>query len=499
MVTQITYKSTESVYLTTVVESKDILVEGSIDTHTLEELPAATQFEISVGVSDILEESEKSEPILTETTATIDLRKPKSNTDIKTDTQLMSYIVVVEEERQNRKRDLEDNQYITSSFQLNEIPDQLIVGDGMEYNGYINKPLTAGQQYVIYDGFAVYTTGVEELLLTDQPISSFQGGVGPGGSAVGVAVGVVVVLLVVVAIIVAVFIIRRIIPTQSLNNSFCFLDIRRLGNQKRSTEYETPNSSMSFKNAYANLEESSMNSAKPRSLPPKPKPKAKPIHNSQYTIQVKDLADYVIKKREENDFVSQFKLLPQSANTNIPNEAANIPENKSKNRFRNVLSYDHSRVVLDVINDDPNSDYINANYIDGYQKNNAYIATQGPTDVTIKDFWRMVLKENVGTILMTTNLSEGGKEQYEFIHTAVMEAILCGDTSISASDFRQIYGKLQIVDRKTKKSQLAGIGRTGSFISIDSMLKMANAEGCIDVFNFVKRGRENRMNFVQTA
>nr|XP_006813558.1 PREDICTED: receptor-type tyrosine-protein phosphatase mu-like [Saccoglossus kowalevskii] len=45
-------------------------------------------------------------------------------------------------------------------------------------------------------------------------------------------------------------------------------------------------------------------------------------------------------------------------------------------------------------------------------------------------------------------------EQYEFIHTAVMEATLCGDTSIPASDFRQIYGKLQTVDRKTKKSQL---------------------------------------------
>nr|XP_006825209.1 PREDICTED: receptor-type tyrosine-protein phosphatase mu-like [Saccoglossus kowalevskii] len=45
----------------------------------------------------------------------------------------------------------------------------------------------------------------------------------------------------------------------------------------------------------------------------------------------------------------------------------------------------------------------------------------------------------------------------------------------------------------------AGVGRTGSFISIDSMLKMAKAEGCIDVFNFVKRGRENRMHFVQTV
>ncbi|XP_077864611.1 receptor-type tyrosine-protein phosphatase mu-like, partial [Saccoglossus kowalevskii] len=434
---RITYKLYESMYSSTLLESKDLLVEGSIDTHTLEGLPPGTQFEISVSastskgfgepksiiagtkigidVSDILEEpQETNEPVLTETTATIVLRKPKSNKGITTNTQLLSYIVVVEEETQNRKRDLEDNQYITASFPLNEIPDQLILGDGMEYNGYNNKPLTPGQQYTIYDGFAVYTTGVEELLLTDAPIVSFQGGVpieltqNQNDVIIGVAVSVVMVLIVIVAVLAAVFIVRR-----------------RQRKQKRSTESEASGRNVTLENAYANVEDTMITSsesdnitpftdketgesqymniteakkardvvkpnkpikptkvptfepAKPRSLPPKPKPKAKPIHNSQYTIKIKDLADYVIKKREENDFVAQFKLLPQSENTEIPYEAAKIPENKSKNRFRNVLSYDHSRVVLDVINGDPNSDYINANYIDGYQKNNAYIATQG--------------------------------------------------------------------------------------------------------------------------
>ncbi|XP_077868845.1 receptor-type tyrosine-protein phosphatase T-like, partial [Saccoglossus kowalevskii] len=453
----ITYRSSESVHSSTVLESKDLLVEGSAHTHTLEGLPPGTQFEISVnastskgfgdprtvstgtkigvGVSDILEEfDEKSELNLTDHTATIDLRKPKSNSDIKTDTQLMSYILVVEEVSQKRKRDLEENQYITASFPLNEIPDQLIVGNDKEYNGYINKPLTPGQEYVIYDGIAVYTTGVEELLLTDQPISSFQGGVPniiePGGSAVGVAVGVVVVLLIVVAIIVAVFIMRR-----------------RLGNQKRSTEYETPNSSMPFENAYANLEESSMNSdtvtdketgesqymniteakkapdvvkpdkpikptkvptsepaAKPRSLPPKPKPKAKPIHNSQYTIQVKDLADYVIKKREENDFVSQFK-----GHMSVP--SAGIGRTGSFISIDSMLKMANAEGCIDVFN----------------------FVKRG--------------RENRMNFVQTA-------EQYEFVHTAVMEAILCGDTSIPASDFRQIYGKLQTIDRKTKKSQL---------------------------------------------
>nr|XP_006825211.1 PREDICTED: receptor-type tyrosine-protein phosphatase T-like [Saccoglossus kowalevskii] len=335
--------------------------------------------------------------------------------------------------------------YITASFPLNEIPDQLIVGDDMEYNGYINKPLTPGQQYAIYDGVAVYTTGVEEILLTDEPITSFKDGVlieptpRQNDAIVGATVSVIMVLIVIAGILAAIFIIRR-----------------RQRKQKRSNEHEASGRNVPSENTYANVEDNITSSerdnitpitdketgesqymniteakkapdvvkpdkpikptevptselTKPRGLPPKPKPKAKPIYNSQYTIQVKDLADYVIKKREENDFVAEFKLLPQSKKMEIPHEAASIPENKSKNRFHNVLSYDHSRVVLDVINDDPNSDYINANYIDGYQKNNAYIATQGTNDITIKDFWRMVLKENVATILMATNLSEGGK------------------------------------------------------------------------------------------
>ena len=50
--------------------------------------------------------------------------------------------------------------------------------------------------------------------------------------------------------------------------------------------------------------------------------------------------------------------------------------NKPKNRYANVISYDHSRVVLQPVDGVPGSDYINGNYCDGYRKQNAYIATQ---------------------------------------------------------------------------------------------------------------------------
>ncbi len=84
-------------------------------------------------------------------------------------------------------------------------------------------------------------------------------------------------------------------------------------------------------------------------------------------------------------------------------------QHKSKNRYGNLLPYDHSRVILDIIDDDPTTDYINANYIDGYKCSNRYIATQGPLPDTINDMWRMIWQLNCHQIVMLTSLDEGGK------------------------------------------------------------------------------------------
>lgn len=61
---------------------------------------------------------------------------------------------------------------------------------------------------------------------------------------------------------------------------------------------------------------------------------------------------------------------------------AKLRSNLTKNRYTDVLCYDHSRVVLSQNpengdEDDPTSDYINANFVDGYKQKNAYISTQG--------------------------------------------------------------------------------------------------------------------------
>lgn len=88
---------------------------------------------------------------------------------------------------------------------------------------------------------------------------------------------------------------------------------------------------------------------------------------------------------------------------------ARIRSNLSKNRYTDVLCYDHSRVILSNENDDATSDYINANFVDGYKQKNAYISTQGPLPKTSSDFWRMVWEKNCLVIVMTTRVMERGR------------------------------------------------------------------------------------------
>ncbi|XP_031789577.1 tyrosine-protein phosphatase non-receptor type 9 [Nasonia vitripennis] len=88
---------------------------------------------------------------------------------------------------------------------------------------------------------------------------------------------------------------------------------------------------------------------------------------------------------------------------------AKLKTNVSKNRYTDVLCYDHSRVCLSQLENDPSSDYINANFVDGYKQKNAFISTQGPLPKTCPDFWRMVWEQQTLVIVMTTRVVERGR------------------------------------------------------------------------------------------
>lgn len=86
-----------------------------------------------------------------------------------------------------------------------------------------------------------------------------------------------------------------------------------------------------------------------------------------------------------------------------------LKANVSKNRYTDVLCYDHSRVILSAEDNDSCSDYINANYVDGYKQKNAFISTQGPLPKTFGDFWQMVWEQQCVVVVMTTRCLERGR------------------------------------------------------------------------------------------
>ncbi|XP_051944217.1 receptor-type tyrosine-protein phosphatase mu-like isoform X8 [Hippocampus zosterae] len=254
----------------------------------------------------------------------------------------------------------------------------------------------------------------------------------------------------------------------------------------------------------------------------------------QHITQMKCAEGYGFKEEYERFFEGQ----------SAPWDSAKKDENRMKNRYGNIIAYDHSRVRLQALEGEQSSDYINANYVDGYHRPNHYIATQGPMQETVLDFWRMVWQENTAAIVMVTNLVEVGRvkcckywpddtEIYRDIKVTLIETELLSEYVIrtfavekrGAHEIREIrqfhftgwpdhgvpyhstglLGFIRRVKSKTLSNAgpmvvhcSAGAGRTGCFIVIDIMLDMAEREGVVDIYNCVRELRSRRVNMVQT-
>uniref|UniRef100_A0A8C1XNM3 Receptor-type tyrosine-protein phosphatase epsilon n=1 Tax=Cyprinus carpio TaxID=7962 RepID=A0A8C1XNM3_CYPCA len=258
--------------------------------------------------------------------------------------------------------------------------------------------------------------------------------------------------------------------------------------------------------------------------------------------------EYRIRSADDGKlFREEYSSLP-GGSTQGTCEEANKDENKEKNRYPNILPYDHSRVILTPIDGVPCSDYINASYIDGYTDKNKFIAAQGPKQDTVADFWRMIWEQKSATIVMLTNLKERKEDKcyqywpdqgcwtYGNVRVAVEDFTALVDYTIrkfcvqyqasdgtktprlvtqlhftSWPDFGVPFSPIGMLKFLKKVKQVnpsyagpivvhcsAGVGRTGTFIVIDAMIDMMYAEKKVDVFGFVSRIREQRSQLIQT-
>ncbi|KAF7691851.1 hypothetical protein HF521_010818 [Silurus meridionalis] len=227
---------------------------------------------------------------------------------------------------------------------------------------------------------------------------------------------------------------------------------------------------------------------------------------------------------------------------------ATLPENKSKNRFINVLAYDSTRVKLAAQNSS-DSDYINANYINGYgKKNKQYIAAQGPLPSTVSDFWRMVWEQKSSAIVMLTNCTEGGKIKCEQYWPKDNMPCLYGNllVSIQSEQKESCWTRREFIIRNESASKecavthfhftawpdhgvpigtadllkfrwlvrqhietypfsgptvvhcSAGVGRTGTLIALDVLLQQMDKEEMVNIADCVHRMRLSRPLMVQT-
>ncbi|XP_069126605.1 receptor-type tyrosine-protein phosphatase mu-like [Argopecten irradians] len=264
-------------------------------------------------------------------------------------------------------------------------------------------------------------------------------------------------------------------------------------------------------------------------------------------IKVSELTETIAFKKESGAFLEEYNNLPKGLQ--YPHESGKGPEKKVKNRFKDMLPYDHSRVVLNTLPGVKNSDYINASYIDSVTEERQYIASQGPKEATVWDFWRMIWEQNSGKIVMVTNVKEGIKQVKLKCHPywpSRGETISNDLLSVTSTDEKRylafVVRTLIVMDTETEEKRSvhqfhfttwpdhgvpnpfqlvqfhravekqqtalsgplvvhcsAGIGRTGTYIGLDALLKHSQVSSTIDVFQFTMKMRENRLNMIQTA
>ncbi|XP_043667862.1 tyrosine-protein phosphatase 10D isoform X4 [Vespula pensylvanica] len=262
-------------------------------------------------------------------------------------------------------------------------------------------------------------------------------------------------------------------------------------------------------------------------------------------IKVEDFSEHYRNMSADSDFrfSEEFEEL-KHVGRDQPCTAADLPCNRPKNRFTNILPYDHSRFKLQPVDDEEGSDYINANYVPGHNSPREFIVTQGPLHSTRDDFWRMVWESNSRAIVMLTRCIEKGREKCDhywpmdtlpvyygdicvtilnethYPDWSITEFMLCrGDVKRIIQHFhfttwpdfgvpsppqtlarfvRAFRERVRPDQRPIVVHCSAGVGRSGTFITLDRILQQILVSKYVDIFGIVWAMRKERVWMVQT-
>ncbi|XP_045686284.1 receptor-type tyrosine-protein phosphatase H [Phyllostomus hastatus] len=269
----------------------------------------------------------------------------------------------------------------------------------------------------------------------------------------------------------------------------------------------------------------------------------------QEDIPAGAFADHVKKNEKDSNcgFAEEYQRLALESQGQ-PQTVASAPENCAKNRYRNVLPYDWSRVPLKSLPGEPGSDYINASFLPGLWSPQEFIATQGPLPQTVGDFWRLVWEQKSHTLVMLTNCVEFGRVKCEHYWPLDAEPCTHGHLQVTLEGEEEMENwtvrKLKLCHTQEQKTLSvrqfhyvawpdhgvphtpdpllafwkmlrrwldqnpgggppivhcsAGVGRTGTLIALDVLLRQLECEGAVGPFSYVRKMRESRPLMVQT-